>query len=63
MNNKLLWTLSLLVICCITIVWTVCRFAGIELADSVVRIMGVMDLCAIPVLIYATVKIREQKRQ
>ena len=63
MNNKSLWTLSLLVICCITIVWTVCRFAGIDLPDSAVRIMGILDLCAIPVLIYSTVKIREQKRK
>jgi len=63
MNNKSLWTLSLLVICCITIIWTVCKFAGIDLPDSVVRIMGILDLCAIPVLVYTTIKVKEQKRQ
>jgi hypothetical protein len=63
MNNKSLWTLSLLVICCITIIWTVCKFAGIDLPDSVVRIMGILDLCAIPVLVYTTIKVKEQRRQ
>jgi hypothetical protein len=63
MNYKSLWTLSLLAICCITIVWTVCKFAGMDLPDSAVRIRGLLDLCAIPVLIYTTIKIKEQKRQ
>ena len=63
MNYKSLWTLSLLVICCITIIWTVCKFAGIDLPDSVVRIMGILDLCAIPVLVYTTIKVKEQRRQ
>ena len=63
MNYKSLWTLSLLAICCITIVWTVCKFAGIDLPDSVVRIMGILDLCAIPVLVYTTIKVKEQRRQ
>ncbi len=27
--KKVLWTISLLVICCITIIWTVCNFAGV----------------------------------
>ena len=56
MNKKILWTVSLLVICCITIIWTVFNFAGIKLPDMAVRIMGILDLCAIPVLIYSTVK-------
>ena len=63
MNHKSLWTLSLLVICWITIIWTVCKFAGIDLPDSVVRIMGILDLCAIPVLVYTTIKVKEQRRQ
>jgi hypothetical protein len=61
MSRKTLWTVSLLVICCITIIWTVCRFAGIDLPDTAVRIMGVLDLCAIPVLIYSTIIIKRQK--
>ena len=28
MNHNILWTLSLLTICIIVIIWTVCNFAG-----------------------------------
>ncbi|MBR2259911.1 MAG: hypothetical protein IJ899_21760 [Blautia sp.] len=55
MNKKLLWTISLFVICCITIIWTVCNFAGVNLPDTAVRIMGILDLCAIPILIYSSI--------
>ena len=33
---------------------------GIELADAAIRIMGVLDICAIPVLIYTSIKIRKR---
>ena len=67
---KTLWTASLLLICCITIVWTGCcitivwtgcNLAGVVLPDMVVRIMGLLDLCAIPVLVYSTIRIRKSK--
>ena len=58
---KTLWTASLLLICCITIVWTGCNLAGVVLPDMVVRIMGLPDLCAIPVLVYSTIRIRKSK--
>ena len=54
-------TASLLLICCITIVWTGCNLAGVVLPDMVVRIMGLLDLCAIPVLVYSTIRIRKSK--
>ena len=60
MNHNILWTLSLLTICIIVIIWTVCSFAGIDLPDLAVRIMGIIDLCAIPVLIYSTLKMRKK---
>jgi hypothetical protein len=60
-TTKILWTLSLLVICCITIISVVCRFAGIQIPDIAERIMGVLDLCAIPVLIYSSIKMRKEK--
>lgn len=58
---KRLWMISLLVICCITIISAGCNIAGIKLPDIAVRIMGILDLCAIPVLIYSTIKMRQQK--
>lgn len=62
MDNKykLLWNLSLLIIVAVTVVWTVCRINGIELSDAVVRIMGVLDICAMPVLIYTSIKMRKK---
>lgn len=60
-KTRILWTVSLLVISCITIVWTLCSFAGIDIPDAVTRIMGVLDLCAIPVLIYSAVKLKKEK--
>lgn len=51
-----LWTISLLAICLITIIGVGCNLAGITLPDTLVRIMGVVDLCAIPVLIYTTIR-------
>ena len=62
MDNKykLLWNLSLLIIVAVTVVWTVCRLIGIELSDAVIRTMGVLDICAIPVLIYISIKMRRK---
>ena len=59
MNHKTLWTISLLTICCITILWAACSLIGIRLPDMAVRIMGILDICAIPVLIYSTIKMRK----
>ena len=62
-NPKFWWTVSLLVITCIVIIWTVCSFAGITLPDAVTRIMGVLDLCAIPVLVCSSLKMKKQKEE
>ena len=62
-NASILWTISLLVICFITIIGVGCNVAGIDLPDSLVRIMGVLDLCAIPVLIYSTVRITKKNNK
>ncbi len=57
----LMWTISLLVITCITLAWVICNFTGVKLPDAVTRIMGILDLCAIPILIYAAIKMRKNK--
>ena len=58
--NKLLWNLSLFIITAVTVIWTVCSMRGIELTDAAIRIMGVLDICAIPVLIYTSIKMRKR---
>ncbi len=57
---KLLWSLSLFIIATVTVIWTVCSMKGIELADAAIRIMGVLDICAIPALIYTSIKMRKR---
>jgi hypothetical protein len=55
---RIIWSCSLLAISIITIFITVCNFAGVELSDVVKRILGIVDLCAVPVLIFVSVKLR-----
>lgn len=57
-KNTRLWSLSLFIISVVTIIWAVCNIAEIELPDAVVRIMGVLDISAIPVLVYTSIKKR-----
>ncbi len=59
---RLLWSASLLIISCITIVITACNLISIDLPDMVTRILGIIDLLAIPVLIFASVKLRILKK-
>ena len=59
-KNSRLWSLSLLIISIVTVIWAVCNIAGIELPDAAVRIMGVIDICAIPVLVYTSIKKKEK---
>ena len=55
-RNNLLWSISLLVIGLATIILTGLNISGIDVPDIVVRIIGVIDLLALPVLAYTTVK-------
>lgn len=55
-RNNLLWSLSLLVIGISTVILAGSNIIGIELPDIAVRIIGVIDLIALPVLAYTTVK-------
>ena len=59
-KNTILWCLSLLIISIVTVILAVCNMVGIELPDVVVRIMGVLDICALPVLVYTSIKKKER---
>ena len=61
-RNDLLWSLSLLVIGIATVILAGSNIIGIALPDIAVRLTGVIDLIALPVLAYTTVKrIRKDK--
>lgn len=55
-TNAKLWCLSLFVISVIALILVVCNIIEIELPDVVVRIMGVLDICVIPVFVYTSIK-------
>ncbi len=51
-----LWSVSLVVIGIGTFVISAASIAGIDLPDILVRVLGIADLIALPVLVFATVK-------
>ena len=61
-KNDLLWSLSLFVIGITTIVLAGSNLIGINLPGIAVRILGIIDLIALPVLAFSTVqKMRKDK--
>lgn len=58
MKNKidLIWIISLIVIGISAILLTGSNIIGLTLPDIAIRMIGVLDIIALPVLIVATVK-------
>ena len=57
-NYRTAWTVSLLTIACINIISLLTSWNGIVLSDTMIRVMGVLDMCAVVVLVYTSVKLR-----
>lgn len=55
-KNDLVWSISLILIGLLTIILAGSNTVGIELPDAAVRILGIVDLIALPFLAYSTVK-------
>lgn len=55
-KNDLMWSISLMLIGLATIILAGSNIVGMELPDVVVRILGIIDLIALPFLAYSTVK-------
>ena len=55
-KNDLMWGFSLLIIGVATVILAGSNIIGIELPDIAVRIIGIVDLIALPVLAYTTVR-------
>lgn len=64
-KNKLLivWSISLLVISGLTLVTSITNIIGISLPDAAVRIIGILDLIALPVLAFTTVRMFSEKKE
>lgn len=52
----MLWVVSLIVISFTTLVFAGINIANVDLPNIVVRILGVLDILAIPVLVFTTIK-------
>ncbi len=55
-KNDLMWSFSLLAIGVATVILAGSNVIGIELPDVAARIIGIVDLVALPILVYSTVK-------
>ena len=55
-KNDLVWSISLMIIGVATFILAGSNIIGLELPDIVIRIIGIIDLIALPFLGYATVK-------
>ena len=55
-KNDLLWSLSLMVIGIVTFILAGSNIVAIELPDVAVRVLGIIDLIAIPFLAFSTMK-------
>ena len=53
------WKISLLVITCITLIIAINNFTGDSMPDGLTRILGVLDMAAIVVLVYTSIKLRK----
>ena len=55
-KNDYVWSISLMVIELSAFILAGSNVVGIELPDVVVWILGIVDLIALPLLVYSTVK-------
>lgn len=55
-KNDLVWGISLIIIGAATIILAGSNVIGLKLPDIAVRIIGIVDLVALPVLAYTSVK-------
>ena len=64
-KNKLLlvWSISLMVIAVCTLVITIANIMGASIPDALIRILGIIDGIACPILIIATVRMYNKERE
>ena len=52
----LIWSVSLTIIGIATLILSGSRITGIELSDTAVRILGIIDLISLPFLVFTSIK-------
>lgn len=56
MKNDLMWSISLVIIGIATVILAGSNIIGLTLPDAAVRVLGIIDLIALPFLVFTTVK-------
>lgn len=58
MNKKidLIWSVSLIVISLISLTLSISNIIGTSLPSTVSTVLGIIDLCALPLLVYSSIK-------
>ena len=56
---RILWSVSLLIIGCVSFIIAVSNMASFDLPDIAKRVLGIIDLLSIPVLVYSSIKLRK----
>lgn len=52
----LMWGISLMTISVVTLIWSIAGIIGAQIPDAAARILGIIDLIALPFLAYSSVK-------
>lgn len=60
---NIIWSTSLIVIGIATIILIGANIIGIELPNIIIRVLGVIDLVALPILAFSTVKKFKNRQQ
>ena len=61
-NLRRLWGISLVIISCVSLISAICNLVSVELPDMLKRILGIAILLALPVFVYASVKLKIWKK-
>ncbi len=62
-KNDLIWSISLILISVAAIVWAGSNIVGLKLPDVAVRIIGMIDIVALPFFVFSTIKKVKADRQ
>ena len=55
-NINLFWAISLMAIGIATFIIAVTNIIGVQLPDIVIRLLGIIEIIALPVLVFTTIK-------
>lgn len=52
----IIWSAALLILSVATLIIVCANIVGIELSDTVIRVLGIVELIALPIFVFVSVK-------